>query len=115
MEYNFADTIGGKLLAEYRKELMDCLVWSNDVLPEEYQNHRDGGRSLTELEAIHIEETKPSQHQLDKAAKAERIEKYRQQWADNGTIEYDVDDNRLYRFQTAFVKSAMSAGWIKDS
>ena len=37
-----------------------------------------------------------------------------QQWEENETIEYDVDEYRLDRFENAFVKGAVAAGWIEN-
>ena len=85
----------------------------NSMLPEEYHNNRDGVRTLADLESMHNDATQPSQHQLDKAAKAERCEKYRQQWEANESIEYDVDEDRLYKNELTFCKLAADAGWIE--
>ena len=113
MSYKFENTIGGQLLAELRDAIMECVEVPNDLLPEEYRNNRDGVRTLAELEAMHSEATQPSQHQLDKAAKAERCEKYRKQWEANESIEYDVDEDRLYKNELTFCKLASDAGWIE--
>ena len=113
MSYKFENTIGGQLLAQLREDIMHCIEVPNDMLPEEYRNNRDGVRTLAELEAMHSEATQPSQHQLDKAAKAERCEKYRKQWEANESIEYDVDEDRLYKNELTFCKLASDAGWIE--
>ena len=113
MSYEFSNTVGGKLLAELRDAVMECIEVPNHLLPEEYRNNRDGVRTLAELEAMHSEATQPSQHQLDKAAKAERCEKYRKQWEANESIEYDVDEDRLYKNELTFCKLADEAGWIE--
>ena len=65
-------------------------------------------------------EPKVSQHELDKAAKAERIANYGKQWDANpdvsetpagteGGFDYDVDEMRLHTMQTAFCKAALSS------
>jgi hypothetical protein len=114
MDYNFANTISGQLLAQLRLDLMEVIEVPNHMLPEEYQDKRDGGRSLAELEAMMIvEEPKLSDWQIEKAEKAQRVEKYRQQWEENETLEYDVDEYRLNKHQMAFVKGAENAGWIE--
>jgi len=114
MDYNFANTISGQLLAQLRLDFMEVIEVPNHMLPEEYQNKRDGGRSLAELEAMMIvEEPKLSDWQIEKAEKAQRVEKYRQQWEENETLEYDVDEYRLHKHQLAFVKGAENAGWIE--
>lgn len=114
MDYNFANTISGQLLAQLRLDLMEVIEVPNHVLPEEFQNKRDGGRSLAELETMmKVEESKLSDHEIEKAEKGKRAEKYRQQWEENETLEYDVDEYRLNKHQMAFVKGAENAGWIE--
>ena len=115
MTYKFENTIGGQLLAQLRRDIMEVIEVPNHMLPEEYQNKRDGLRTLAELEAMTTPKADVlSDHQIEKAEKAERVEKYRQQWEENETIEYDVDEYRLHKHQLAFVKGAENAGWIED-
>ena len=115
MTYKFENTIGGQLLAQLRRDIMEVIEVPNHMLPEEYHNKRDGGRSLAELEAMmEVKEPKLSDHQIEKAEKAQRVEKYRQQWEENETLEYDVDEYKLHRHQLAFVKGAENAGWIES-
>ena len=115
MTYKFENTIGGQLLAQLRRDLMEAIEVPNHMLPEEYQNQRDGLRTLAELDAMTTEEVETlSDHQIEKAEKAERVEKYRQQWEANEEIEYDVDEYKLHRHQVAFVKGAENAGWIES-
>ena len=113
MSYKFEDTIGGQLLEQLREDIMQCFEVPNDMLPEEYHNNRDGVRTLADLDSMYRESNEPSQHVLDKAAKAERCEKYRQQWEANGSIEYDVDEYRLHKNELAFVEAAVKAGWME--
>ena len=60
------------------------------------------------------EEPKMSDHEIEKIEKTRRVEQYRQQWEENETIEYDVDEYKLHRFETAFVKGAVASGWIEN-
>jgi len=113
MSYDFKKTISGQLAEQYRQALMEAIEVPNHMLPEEYRNEKTGLRSLAELDTMHIKEHGPTQHQIDKAAKAQRIENYRQQWEDNETIEYDKNDDKLYRFEVAFVKGAVDNGWVE--
>jgi len=115
MSYKFENTIGGQLVAQLRRDIMEVIDVPNHMLPEAFQNRRDGGRSLAELEAMmKVEEPKLSDHEIEKAEKTQRVEKYRQQWEENETLEYDVDEYKLHRFETAFIKGAVAAGWIDD-
>ena len=112
---NKENTIGGELLERLRRATMEVIEVPNDLLPKEYRNLRDGGRSLAELEAMtQTEENTLSEHQIEKAEKSKRVEQYRQQWEENETIEYDVDEYKLHRFEMAFVKGAVASGWIEQ-
>ena len=113
MSYNFENTIGGQLLKQLEIAVKECIEVPNSMLPEEYHNNRDGVRTLADLESTYNEAIQPSQHQLDKTARTERCEKYRQQWEDNESIEYDVDADRLYKNELTFCKLASGAGWIE--
>tara|TARA_R110002051_G_scaffold216392_4_gene280700 strand:- start:359 stop:784 length:426 start_codon:yes stop_codon:yes gene_type:complete len=113
MSYKFEETIGGKLLEQLKRDLMEAIEVPNHLLPEEYQNNRDGVRTLAQLDAMSTpKEDVLSEHQIEKAEKAKRVEKYRQQWEENETIEYDVDEYKLHRHEMAFVKCAERAGWL---
>ena len=113
MTYNFENTIGGKLVAQLRRDLMEVIEVPNSYLPEAYHNNRDGHRTLAELdEMMQPVYDGPSDHEIEKAEKARRVEKYRQQWEENETLEYDVDEYKLHRYELAFVKGAEDAGWI---
>jgi len=117
MSYKFENTPSGQLVAQLQRDMMELIEVPNHMLPEAYRNHRDGGRSLAELESMMQEvkaEPKLSDHEIEKIEKARRIEQYAQQWEENETIEYDVDEYRLDRFENAFVKGAVAAGWIEN-
>ena len=113
MSYDFKKTIGGQLVEQYRQALMEAIEVPNHMLAEEYRNEKTGLRSLAKLDTMHTKEHGPTQHQIDKTAKAKRVEKYRQQWENNETIKYDVDDGRQYRIEVAFVKGAVENGWVE--
>ena len=107
----------GQLVAQLQRDMMELIEVPNHMLPEAYRNHRDGGRSLAELESMMQEvkaEPKLSDHEIEKIEKTRRIPQYAQQWEENETIEYDVDEYKLHRFETAFVKGAVAAGWIEN-
>ena len=117
MSYKFENTPSGQLVAQLQRDMMELIEVPNHMLPEAYRNHRDGGRSLAELESMMQEakaEPKLSDHEIEKIEKTRRIEQYAQQWEENETIEYDVDEYRLDRFENAFVKGAVAAGWIEN-
>ena len=57
-------------------------IWvPNDLLPERYQDHREGGSTLARLDRIYNAEVLPNmEYQQTKAATAERLEKYAAQY-----------------------------------
>lgn len=95
-----------------------------EVLPEEFQNHRDGGRTLAELDAMcEKRDATQSQHEIDKAERMRRAELYRQQveqqdvafrtGEEQVSIDYDEDNDRLYRKQLVAVASMVNGGMIE--
>jgi hypothetical protein len=87
----------------------------NSMLPEAYHNKRDGGRTLENLNSLHAKKTEESPHVIEKREKAERIEEYRKQNDSLGvvnyqtespdfSIDYKVDEDRLYAKQIRFAQ-----------
>ena len=100
-------------LARNTREMIEV---PNSWLPECYQNHRDGGRTLQELEDMYQRDVEPKiQRNMEKVAKAARVEMYRQQWEANpdSPLTYDVDEDRLYEKQLTFVGAMVQAGVIE--
>ena len=115
MNYNFDDTIGGQLINQLRIDMMEAIEVPNEYLPEAYRNHRDGGHSLAELDAMLTPpESIPDAKQLEATAKAERVEQYRQQQEDGEAIDYNVNEYKLYRMQQAFIKGAERTGMLHN-
>ena len=89
MSYNFDNTIGGKLCKAFQFEMLHGIVVPNSMLPVAYRNHRKGGRSLADLNAmLTLIESVPDDKEVEAIAKAERVEQYRQQWEDSKVINY---------------------------
>tara|TARA_Y100001951_G_C11037579_1_gene128416 strand:- start:30 stop:365 length:336 start_codon:yes stop_codon:yes gene_type:complete len=90
-------------------------IWvPNDLLPERYQDHRSGGSTLERLDRIYDEEIRPNlEHKQMKAEKAERLEKYAAQYEAEGKIDYDVNEDRLYRNDMSFCSGLLKAGIIE--
>ena len=115
MNYDFSNTIGGKLCKAFELEMMHVIEVPNSMLPIAYHNHRDGGRSLAELDAMLTPiESIPDTKELEAIAKAERVEQYRQQREDGEAIDYNVNEYKLYRIQQAFVKGAERTGMLHN-
>jgi len=112
--------IARELCQNYADALADALAWSNDVLPEEFQQHKEwepndeGGKfygsSLSDIQRK-LDAKKPKQPELsptekDRAERAWRIEKYIDQ-LDGPTeteLEFIEDELRLHRAQVTFAK-----------
>jgi hypothetical protein len=87
----------------------------NSMLPEAYHNKRDGGRTLENLNSLHAKKTEESAHVVEKREKAERVKQYREQYETLGevnhqtqnpdfSIDYKVDEDRLYAKQIRFAQ-----------
>ena len=46
----FENTPSGKLLAEFRTAILECITVPNHLLPEEFHDEVRGGRTLKRLE-----------------------------------------------------------------
>jgi len=116
MTYKFKNTTATQLLAKLREEIMQCIEVDNSLLPLEYQNHRDGVRSLAELDSMYQESNEPSQHVKNKAIKAENIANYRKQVEENGEFEYNGhrDELQLHKNEMAMVAGMVSGGLIEE-
>jgi len=83
-----------------------------DVLPSEFKDEREGGRTLARLDSMCKDRDVPamSQHEIDKAEKAKRANSYRAQLETGDTFDYEEDEDRLYRNQMAFVGAMVNSG-----
>ena len=103
-DYKFENTVGGKLVEELKREIQECIVVPNHLLPAEFQDDVRGGRTLARLEQMceeHDRET--SKFRELKDIKAENVENYRKQVEENESFEYNghVDELQLYKNQLA--------------
>ena len=104
-DYKFEDTIGGKLWKQLDTAFRDCLVPPNSWLPEKFHDKVRGGRTLTRLDQMCEErERRPSKFRELKDVKAENVENYGKQFAENESFGYNghVDELQLYRNEMAF-------------
>tara|TARA_B110000014_G_C19963125_1_gene498508 strand:- start:239 stop:592 length:354 start_codon:yes stop_codon:yes gene_type:complete len=93
----------------------ECIWVPNDLLPERYQDHREGGSTLERLDRIYNAEVLPNmEYQQVKAEKAERIEKYAAQYEAEGRFDYDVNEHKLYRNEQSFCSGMLRAGLISE-
>ena len=106
----------GRMFDQLAELIRDAIIVPNTLLPEQYHNLRDGGRSLQELEVmITARENQESEYRKLKREKAERAEQYRKQWEDNpeSPLTYNEDENKLYAAQLKFVERAVEAGMME--
>ena len=71
----FENTPSGKLLAEFRSAILECITVPNHLLPEEFHDHKSGERTLARLEELCDERDGITEHVKLKALKARNIEK----------------------------------------
>lgn len=106
----------GRMFDQLAELIRDMIIVPNTLLPEQYHNLRDGGRSLQELEVmITARENQESEYRKLKREKAERAEQYRKQWENNPESEltYNENEDMLYAAQMRFVGKAVEAGMIE--
>ena len=97
--------------------ILECIWIPNKVLPERYQDNREGGSTLERVERIYNKEVAPvvNTDPRDKSVvisdgviqhgSTERIEllnKYRADVEAGRDIEYDVNEDKLYRLNQTF-------------
>ena len=71
----FENTPSGKLLAEFRTAILECITVPNHLLPEEFHDHKSGERTLARLDELCDERDGITEHVKLKALKARNIEK----------------------------------------
>ena len=92
------------VLKNLENAVIDCLSVPNELLPESYR----GKRSHRSLRSVVKDAQKrgviETEHQKEKRLKAERIASYAKQYEENGSFEYDVNDEKLTRNQICFIE-----------
>ena len=100
-----------KMFAELDAAIMECIWVPNDLLPEDYQDNREGGRTLDRIQEVYENEVEPSlEYQRVKAAKAKRLAKYAAEYAETGKFTYDVDEGRQYNNEQSFCNGLIGGG-----
>ena len=85
--------------------IQDHIFVPNSWLPTEFQNYRDGGRTLAELEKMCDKRDGKTKFKETKLEKAERIKLYAKQFEQEGKFDYvDIDGHSQYNYQMAFAK-----------
>jgi hypothetical protein len=94
---------------------MEEAIWvPNELLPERYQDNREGGSTIKRMNKIYDAEILPNiEFQQMQAEKAERLEKYAAEYDEHGTITYDVNEHRQYNNEQSFCDGLLAAGIVE--
>lgn len=104
-----------KMIADLEAAVIAAIDVPSEWLPESY---RDGRRKThTSLQLVHNRMKKnglvETEKQKEKRERLERIKQYAKQYEETGEFEYDVDNDRLYANQVAFVNAGVRSGMIE--
>jgi hypothetical protein len=103
----------------YTKEELESIWIPNDMLPEAYQDNREGGKSLERLEKQSAEEEKKRAAEetdtreksviihegkimSDNPSRLAVLDRYQAMASIEGNIEYETNEDKLYRNQLTF-------------
>ena len=77
-----------QLKAELEAATMEAIWIPNDLLPERYQDDREGGRTLDRIQEVYEREVEPNlEYQRIQAEKAKRVAKYAAEYAERGEFD----------------------------
>lgn len=118
--FNFANTPGGKLVAELRQQTRDMFVVPNSCLPVEFHDNVRGGRTLQRLNEMTEQRDGVTAHVKLKAIKARNIERLAAQVAADATdidapLDYshnERDEIQQHKNEMALVSGMVSGGLI---
>lgn len=119
-DFNFANTVGGKLVAELIKEWKNAIEVPNSCLPENFHDNVRGGRTLKRLEELCNKRDKMSPHVKMKKLKDRNIARLAAQLGEGDTninqsldwSQNECDEIALNRHEIAMVNGMVSAGII---
>ena len=77
--WKFENTPSGKLLAEFRTAILECITVPNHLLPAELHDDVRGCRTLARLEELCDKRDGVTEHTKQKDIKARNIERLRKQ------------------------------------
>ena len=122
MTYNFANTIGGKLCAELRTEVMEAIVVPNSMLPAKFHDNVRGGRTLARLEQLTEKRDGITDHVKLKALRERNVARLSAQ-VDEGShditkpFDYsanECDELQLHRNKSILIDGMISGGLLSD-
>ena len=109
-----------QLKTELDAAILEGIWVPNDLLPERYHDNREGGSTLERVERIYNKEVAPVINadpreksvvlsdgviQHGSQVRIDILNKYREDVAAERDIEYDVNEDRLYRNHQAFASA----------
>ena len=106
----------------YAKAELESIWIPNDMLPEAYQDNREGGKSLERLEKQSAEEEKKRTAEetdtreksviihegkimSDNPSRLAVLDRYQAMASVEGNIEYETNEDKLYRNQLVFAEA----------
>ena len=100
-----------QLKAELEAATMEAIWIPHDLLPERYQDDREGGRTLDRIQEVYEREVEPNlEYQRIQAEKAKRVAKYAAEYAERGEFDYDVDPDMQYKNEQSFCNGLIRGG-----
>ena len=100
-----------QLKAELEAATMEAIWIPNDLLPERYQDDREGGRTLDRIQEVYEREVEPNlEYERIQAEKAKRVAKYAAEYAERGEFDYDVDPDMQYKNEQSFCNGLIRGG-----
>ena len=100
-----------QLKAELEAATMEAIWIPNDLLPERYQDDREGGRTLDRIQEVYEREVEPNlEYQRIQAEKVKRVAKYAAEYAERGEFDYDVDPDMQYKNEQSFCNGLIRGG-----
>lgn len=120
--YNFANTIGGKLMAKLRVEMMECIVVPNSMLPEKFHDDVRGGRTLKRLEELTETRDSVTDHTKLKDLRERNVQRLMAQVAEgsrdiDGPFDWSGNEEnelQLHRNRNALIDGMISGGVITE-
>lgn len=114
------------MLNKLEKAIQDVVFIPNEWLPVQFRNEKDGGRTLSELEALCDNRDEVEQQRKKDEAKKRNVEIYRSQVKEirdkygkfvdiDGPLDYsagETDELQLHRNQMALVNGMVNGGLI---
>ena len=104
-----------QMLADLETATMEAIWIPNELMPERYQDDREGGRTLDRIQEVYEREVEPNlEYQRIQAEKAKRVAKYAAEYAERGEFDYDVDPDMQYKNEQSFCNGLIRGG-VLDS